>query len=99
MDDLKGNENRARIEKAGVHNRMSPANAVPPTAADASGVVGRPMGPGILNSNSVPMMKDAHAQGRRSFDNMVNKPPEKPRSHYAAEDRRRLNPGSGDTYK
>jgi hypothetical protein len=46
-----------------------------------------------------PLCLDPHAAGRHSFDNMAVKPGEKPRSHYAAEDRRRLRPGSGDTYK
>jgi hypothetical protein len=91
MDDLKGNENRARQEKAGVYNRMtpyeseyrapSPNEPPPPLRGDA------------------PMMLDPHARGRHSVDNLSVKPGEKSRSSYAAEDRRRLRPSSGDTYR
>jgi len=93
MDDLRGNENRARIEKAGVQNRMSPANAVPPTAADASGVVGRPMGPGILGPNG--MTSDSHRNQRHS-NNLANPAPEKSREKYAEEIRRRLHSPARD---
>jgi hypothetical protein len=46
-----------------------------------------------------PLCLDPHAAGRHSYDNMAVKPGEKSRSSYAAEARRRLRPGSGDTYK
>jgi hypothetical protein len=97
MDDLRGNENRARQEKAGVHNRMTPANAVPPTAADASGVVGRPMGPSIRGDQ--PIFSDPHRNLRNSAFNLSVKPGEKSRAAEAAETRRRLTEPSSTKYR
>jgi hypothetical protein len=92
-EDLLHNQNRARIEKAGVRNRMTPANATaaPRNVADGAG---KEMPPGILGPNG--MMKDAHAGGRHSgLQNLSVKPGEKSREKYAEEIRRRLaNPGN-----
>jgi hypothetical protein len=90
-DELRGNENRARQEKAGVRNRMSQANA-------DSGFV-RPDESRLRGLCSANPMRDPHAQSRGYTDNAVVRPGEKPRSHYTAEDRRRFNPRSGDTYE
>jgi hypothetical protein len=92
MDDLRGNENRARQEKAGVYNRMTPANADRPASRNVADNIGKEMPEGILGA---PMLLDPHAQGRRSADNRVVAPGAKPRSHYTDEIRRRLaNPGN-----
>jgi hypothetical protein len=65
MDDaLRGNENRARIEKAGVQNRMSPSVAAgPPIGATSPGA----MPPSIRPDE--PLMVGPHDGGRRRNDN------------------------------
>jgi hypothetical protein len=64
MDDLRGNENRARQEKAGVQNRMMPMNA--------GGGVARAMPPNDLPPplrGDAPMMVGPHDGGRLRNDN------------------------------
>ena len=94
-DDFINNENRARLRDS--INKPTPCNADGGVAGNVRGAGPNDLPPPLRDD--APMMTDPHAAGRNSFDNMERKPPERPRSHYAAEDRRRLRPGSGDTYK
>jgi len=87
MDDLRGNENRARQEKAGVQNRMTPVPADGGVArAPAPNDI--PLDRGICSST--PMTTDPHAAGRGSIDNSTVKPLERPRTQRTAETRRRI---------
>jgi hypothetical protein len=91
------NENRAHIGRTTLVNWPTPMNA---DGGVASANPPNALPPGILNSG-VPMMKDSHAAGRHSYDNMTVKPGEKSRAAESAETRRRLaNPGKPtDTYR
>jgi hypothetical protein len=92
-----GNENRAHVGKAGRYQQMTPMNAGDGVAGSVRGA-----GPNDLPMplrGDAPMMLDPHKNFRNSAFNLSVKPGEKSRSSYAAEDRRRLRPGSGDTYK
>jgi hypothetical protein len=101
--EFMNNENRKRL--ADTINRPMDRSADGSIAGgariDVNSVPGNEMPPGILNSNSTPMMKDAHAAGRHSYDNVTVKPAEKSRAAESAETRRRLaNPGKPtDTYR
>jgi hypothetical protein len=87
MDDLTGNENRARQEKASVQNRMTPMPA-DGGVARASPPNDLPKDRGICSSN--PMTLDPHSAGRHSTDNLPNRAPERPRTQRTAETKRRL---------
>jgi hypothetical protein len=91
---LAGNENRAHIHKGGRYQEMTPRSADGPIADGridpANSVPGNEMPPGILNPNSMPMMKDAHANARHSNENRTAMPGEKSRTAYADENRRRI---------
>jgi hypothetical protein len=93
-------ENRARF-KNDSRNVPSPRSASGPVAEPAvfgapavhdwNSVPANEMGPGILNSNSVPMTKDSHAGGRHSgLQNLSVKPGEKSRAAYTDEIHRRI---------
>jgi hypothetical protein len=92
------NENRAKFRRDSV-NPMSPRSAFGPIAGGsaidpANSVPGVEMGAGILGA---PLNPDPHSHGRRS-NNLSKMPPEKPGSHYAEENRRRIH-GRGVDYK
>ena len=74
------NENRARLKDS--LNRPSPANAdsgfVRPDESRLRGLC-----------SATPMCLDPHAAGRGHTDNAIVKQPERPRSYYTAETRRR----------
>jgi hypothetical protein len=88
-------ENRARF-KNDSRNVPVPRSASGPiaeptvmgvrTVHDPNCVTGREMGPGILGA---PLNPDPHRHGRHS-NNLSVKPGEKPGSHYADENRRRI---------
>jgi hypothetical protein len=92
MDDLRGNENRARQEKAGVMNRMTPRTSTGTVAGgtrfDPNSVPGTPMPPSIRGD--APITTDPHRLGRHSFDNTENKPGEATRAERSGETRRRI---------
>jgi len=80
-EQFKDNENRAK-HSASI-NPPTPCSSEyrPPSPGD--------MPNGILNENSVPRTLDPHKHGAGHTDNAIVQPPEKPRSHYTAETRRR----------
>jgi hypothetical protein len=88
---LAGNENRAHVHKGGRYQEMTPMTA-------DGGVSGTnrsgDMPPGILGA---PLNSDPHAHQRRS-NNLSKAPFERPGSHYATENRRRIH-GRGVDYK
>jgi hypothetical protein len=88
-DHLRNNENHARFKNDSV-NRMSPRSADGSVAGgaiiDPNCVPGREQPPGILGA---PINSDPHRHGRHS-NNISQKPPERPGSHYAEENRRRI---------
>jgi hypothetical protein len=80
------NENRGRL--ADSLNRPTPCQA---DGGVASAMPANDLPPGILNSNSIPMTKDAHAAGRHSaLQNLSLKPGEKSRASYTSEIHRRI---------
>jgi hypothetical protein len=102
---MRGDPNRAHLEKqSGVHNPPAERSAFGPVAErtvmgertvhDPNCVPGVEMGPGILGK---PINSDPHAHQRRS-DNLSKAPFERPGSHYAEENRRRIH-GRGVDYK
>jgi hypothetical protein len=87
------NENRAKFRRDSMN---------PMTPCTADGGVARARAHNDLPPplrGDAPIFTDPHARLRYGADNLSVKPGEKSRAHYAAEDRRRLRPGSGDTYK
>jgi hypothetical protein len=79
--EFMNNENRTRL--ADSINKPTPATADGgPIGATSPGE----MGPGILGA---PLNPDPHRHGRHS-NNLSVKPGEKPGSHYADENRRRI---------
>jgi hypothetical protein len=89
-----------REQYAGNENRAKHSASLNPPSDCSS--LSRPASPGAMPPpirGDAPVTSDPHFHGRLSTDNATVRPPERPRSHYAAEDRRRLNPRSGDTYK
>jgi hypothetical protein len=87
MTDLAKDQNRAHIEKGARFNQMTPCDG----SGSASPMPANDLPPGILNPNSMPMTKDAHAGGRHSaLQNLGTRPAEKSRAAYAEEIRRRI---------
>jgi hypothetical protein len=84
MDDaLRGNENRARIETAGVYNRMTPCDGSGSAVAHPANDLPMPI------RGDAPENPDPHSHGRLS-NNLSKKPFERPGSHYTEEIRRRV---------
>jgi hypothetical protein len=79
---MSGNENKAHIGKGGIENFMTPCDG----SGSAGPVSPGEMGPGILGA---PVNSDPHRHGRNS-NNLSQKPPERPGSHYTDEIHRRL---------
>jgi hypothetical protein len=90
---LRGNENRARSEVAGVRNRMSPCDGTGVAPPRSHNDLPPPI------RGDAPMTLDPHANARHSNENRTVAPAEKSRSSYTSEVRRRLHSTSGDSYK
>jgi hypothetical protein len=89
---MANNDNRGRLRDSLNPPTPRPASGDPIGATSPNSITS----PGILGA---PMCLDPHKDARHSNDNRTVAPGAKPRSHYTNEIRRRLSPGSGDTYK